>query len=317
MKLSFIFIFGLFLISNLFAYDGFDSSEFLISYNNQLTQFAPGHMGERMSVSNDAKKMVFSEYSNDIKNNLLYTVDLETKKVSLLKSPYGYKNHPIFVGDKIFITLASKKSYEGYVDGIYYFDTIFPEKGWIIWEEGSFRDLATDNNNRFIAYSTGNWNTAAVKSSLFVQPIGPDSKKTSSSYRIASNFSGQTYNIAFSKDAGIVYFSGDTESQGQGSVYKTPNSAGKSYELLIPNASDQSVYKGSESKETVLMFLRDFTVYLYFPDREEERKLLSSKYSNYVGVPTFGAENIIYFRIQQYPGKAALFETTVNIEDYF
>ncbi|OHD12462.1 MAG: hypothetical protein A2086_07350 [Spirochaetes bacterium GWD1_27_9] len=300
----------------LYGYDGFESTDSLISYNNEITQFAPGHMGERMSISKDGSMMVFSEYSDDIKNNIIYTVDLTTKKLKKIKTPYGYKNHPIIVRNKIFMTLATKTSYQGYVDGIYYYDIDSSQKEWILWEKGNYRDLATDIDNKFIAFSSGNWNTAVIKSTIFVQPIDSNCEKKSKSYKVASNFSGQTYEIIFSKDATSIYFSGDTNSSGQGSIFKTDNKPNSIYEMVVPNASDSSFYKGSDIDEPVIMFLRDFTVYIYFVERDEEKKLFSGKYSNYVGVPQFGTGNTIYFRIQQYPGKAALFESTINIEDY-
>lgn len=317
MKVWFSFFYLISVTLAIFGYDGFQSTDSLISYNNEITQFASGHMGERMSLSKDGTMMVFSEYSNDIKNNIIYTVNMATKKLKKLDTPYGYKNHPIIVGNKIFMTLATKKNYEGYIDGIYYYDLGNSKNGWVLWEKGSYRDLATDWNNKFIAYSSGNWNTAVIKSSLYVQPIDANCEKKGKAYRVASDFSGQTYEIRFTKDGLEIYFGGDKASSGQSSIYKTLNESDSRHELIIENGSDLSLYYGEGIDETVIMFLRDFTVYIALPERNEEIKLFSGEYSNYVGVPLFGNENNFFFRIQEYPDKAALFETTIDLEGYF
>lgn len=214
---------------------------------------------DSLRISRNGAWILFSEYrSGDIKNNDVIMISTDGEKTSILETPYGFKHTPIFWGGytsengtykplTIFLTYVNYGR-EAKADGIYTRNMETENSEWILWEEGNFRDLSLDVDERYLLASTGKWDTAVVRSRVHIWPLGTDGGKAGTGYQIAPELKGQVHKIVMTPDTTSILFACTVEDPGSyygvTNIYRADNRKHAPASLLFHDAAQPTLYPG-------------------------------------------------------------------------
>jgi len=275
----------------------------LTTLNGEVRQIAPGRFGERASLSPDGKRIVYYVHTNDTRNNQLLITDLDGGQTKVLDAPYGYKNHPVYAGEKIFMTLAVKRRGGRYEDGIYYYDTTDPGKGWTLWRAGPYRNLTVDPQGRYLAATTGNWRTRYVTSRIWVQPLGPDAAAKGRAYFLATGFTARVMRMAFSADGSMLYFAanpGKKYQRGGNAIYRIPNRPGANSPKRLTSGTEPSLVQAEHNGPDLLVFMRGFDVYLLNTQTKAVKRFFSGSGGRMVRSVSWGRGDSFFFTLHRW-----------------
>ncbi len=216
------------------------------AYRN--VQIIPGRIPSTMSVANNGKQIVFTDFDIKMKSHL-YLYNIETKKTKKIKANNAFIHSPILLGGmkgyakKILVRIgsSSKKVKNNVPIGIYSgnLNTLTPK--WKIWKAGNYDDLAINYKESFITMTLTINERDAIRE-LWVQKI-KNSKPMGKAYRVAKNISGVISNPIFSRDSKRIYFDlwgSPTKNYSKG-LYVTENKANSQGELVNSGISDATI----------------------------------------------------------------------------
>lgn len=241
-----------------------------------VTVLDGGTVVDRLSVSADGRWMAYAFFEENVASNAIRLVSTDGKVKKVLEVPYGYKDTPLFYDSRnLFFTLDAPPG-SSWEDGIYFGPWDGAADRWILFEKGSFRDLALSDDGRFLAASKGNWDRAKVRSSVWVWPLGSGGVRTDAPYSLAPGLIGQVHQIAWGPEARSLVFELRVDKAGTAfgvtNLYSAPNRASAPARLLREGASRPVL--GNQDETATLYFIegdwRSSKVLAYRPgDRDE------------------------------------------------
>jgi len=233
----------------------------------QVERLDSGAVVDELRVSADGRWIVYTAFASDIRNNEIWMVASDGSTKKKVDSPYGYKNTPTLWGGRkvagvyrplsVFVSLAGGAK-ANFVDGVYFRSLEDKSAPWTLWERGDFRDLSLSQDEAYLMASTGKWNSATVRSTVRVWPLGPEGEKKGDAYAIAPSLKGQIHRIAMSSDSKTLIFECTVDKPGsyygQSTIHSAPNKPGAEASLLFEDASGPVLH--GEISNYTLFFVR-------------------------------------------------------------
>ncbi len=166
-----------------------------------VTVLDGGTVVDRLSVSADGRWMAYAFFEENLTTNAIRLVSTDGRVRKVLEVPPGYKNTPAFYDNRLLFFTLDAPPGSSWEDGIYFGPWEGAADRWVLFEKGSFRDLAFSDDGRFLAASTGNWDRAKVRSTVWVWPLGLGGVRGGAPYNVAPGLIGQVHQIAWGPEA--------------------------------------------------------------------------------------------------------------------